>query len=312
MASPAFPNLRAQVFALYEQQAWAEALVLLEQHAPAFAEPSEAASVVFWQACFRSLLGRTDEALDTLESGLGRGLWWAEQRLRFDPDLQPLQGLPRLDGIIATCRTRCAEAERHVRPERLVAEPVAQMAPFPLLLALHGYDGAAAGTLPAWSPLSAHGWLVAALQSSQMAGLAGYHWSDEARTRQEVRQHLDELAAAYPLNLERLAIGGFSNGGRAALLLAFTRALPVTAVVSVGASLPDEALAALDWEASGGAGWPRLLWLVGERDAYALPRITSQAEVFTGHGVAVTVEIVPGLGHEVPLDLARRVASWLQ
>jgi predicted esterase len=83
-------------------------------------------------------------------------------------------------------------------------------------------------------------------------------------------------------------------------------------VVSVGASLPDEALAAIDWEASGGAGWPRTLWLVGERDVYALPRITSQAELFTGHAVRVTVEIVPGLGHEVPPDLAMRFASWMQ
>lgn len=285
---------------------------MLDQSAPAFAEPAAAASIVFWQTCFLTLLGRTNEALETLEAGLQRGFWWAEQRLRHDPDLQPLQGLPRLEPIIAVCCARCAEAEHHVHPSRLVVEPVVPTPPFPLLLALHGYDGTAAGTLPAWSPLATHGWLVAALQSSQMAGMAGYHWSDAARTRQEMRQHCDELAATYPLNLGRLVIGGFSNGGRAALLLAFTRALPVSAVVSVGASLPDEALGAIDWQARDSAGWPRVLWVVGERDAPVLPRITSQAELFTRHGVAATVEVVPGLGHEVPPDLATRVAAWLR
>lgn len=309
---PAFTDLRAQVFALYEHQAWQEALALLEQSAPAFAEPAEAASIVFWQTCFLTLLGRADEALDALEAGLQQGFWWAEQRLRYDPDLQPLQGLPRLETIIATCRARCVEAERHVHPSRLVVEPVSQTPPFPLLLALHGYDGTAAGTLPAWSPLTAHGWLVAALQSSQMAGMAGYHWSDEEQVRQEVRQHLGELAATYALHLERLAIGGFSNGGRAALLLAFSGAVPARAVVSVGASLPDEALGAIDWQTRDGAGWPRVLWVVGEGDSYALPRITSQAELLTQHGLAATLEVVPGLGHEVPPDLASRVAAWLR
>lgn len=84
---------------------------MLARSAHAFTEPSEAASVAFWQTCFLTLLGRADEALDTLDAGLQRGLWWAKQRLRLAPDLQPLQGLPRLEAIIAVCRARCAAAE---------------------------------------------------------------------------------------------------------------------------------------------------------------------------------------------------------
>lgn len=146
--------------------------------------------------------------------------------------------------------------------------------------------------MPAWAPVAAHGWLVAALQSGQLAGMAGYHWMDELQTQREVRQHRDELAATYPLDLRRLAIGGFSNGGRAALLLALTRAVPASRVVSVGASLRDETLAGIDWLALGSAGAPRVLWIVGD-------------------GVDVTVQVVPGLGHTVPPDLSTRVAAWL-
>lgn len=142
--------------------------------------------------------------------------------------------------------------------------------------------------------------------------MTGYHWMDEARTQREVRQHLDELATAYSLNPERLVSGGFSNGGRAALLLAFMGALTVSAVVSVGASLPDEALGAINWQTPDNADWPRVLWVVGAQDSYALPRITSQAEMFMRHGVDVSLQVVPGLGHAVPPGLPARVADWLQ
>lgn len=313
MPSPGFTALRDQVFALYAQRAWQEALVLLDQVTPAWFAPAEAASIVFWQTCFLALLGRSDAALDTLEAGLQQGLWWAEQRLRLDPDLRSLQGLPRLEAVIAACRARCAEAGRHVQPARLVAEPPDHtQPPYPLLLALHGYDETAAAALPAWAPVAAHGWLVAALQSGQLAGMAGYHWMDEARTQRDVRQHLDALAATYPLDLGRLAIGGFSNGGRAALLLALTGAIPATRVISVGAMLRDETLAAIDWQARGSAGAPRVLWIVGDQDTALLPCLTGQAELFRQNGVDVTVQVVPGLGHALPPDLASRVAAWLQ
>lgn len=164
MTAPGFAALRDQVFALYAQHAWQEALALLEQATPARFASAEAASIVFWQTCFLALLGRADAALDTLDAGLQQGLWWAEQRLRLDPDLQSLQGQPRLETIIDAYRVRCAEAERHVQPTWLVAEPPDHTRPpYPLLLALHGYDGSAAAALPAWAPVASHGWLIAAL-----------------------------------------------------------------------------------------------------------------------------------------------------
>ncbi|NCC34312.1 MAG: hypothetical protein EOM24_20215, partial [Chloroflexia bacterium] len=111
MTSPGFAALRDQIFAHYAQHAWQEALAVLEHATPALFTPAEAAAIVFWRTCFLALLGRSSTALDTLDAGLQQGFWWAEQRLRLDPDLQSLQGLPQLETVIATCRVRCAEAE---------------------------------------------------------------------------------------------------------------------------------------------------------------------------------------------------------
>ncbi|MCS6883015.1 MAG: hypothetical protein RMK84_18075 [Oscillochloridaceae bacterium] len=299
-------DLRAQVFALYKQGAWSEALALLAPIRPA--EPAEAATVIFWRACFLTLLGRREEALGALEEGLRQGLWWAEQRLRFDPDLQALQGDPALEAVLDECARRRAAAEVHCQPRRLVAAPATR--PAPLALVLHGYDGTAEETLPAWEPLAAQGWLVAAPQSLQLAGMAGGHWSDDARARADVALHLGELVAEGAADPARLLLGGFSNGARAALTLALTGAIPASYMVGVAGALRDETLATLDASALRAAA-PRVLWLVGERDQLVAERAGPQAAWLAARGVPVTVEMLPGIGHDLPPDLAARVAAWL-
>lgn len=312
MPDPSFAQLRSQVFTLYDQGAWQEALALLDQRPTMIDEPAQAATVVFWRACFLSLLGRAEEALHELKAGLDRGYWWAEHRLRNDSDLQNIQGRPALDAVIAECEHRRQAAEQQVTLARLVeGPPSGARQPYPPILALHGYDGNAAGTLPFWAPLAAQGWLVAALQSTQLSGMSGFHWSDEDRARRDVQQHLRDLSALYALNLERLVLGGFSNGGRAALTLALTGAIPAAQVISIGASLRDETLAAIDWLSVNPSDLPRVLFLAGERDKPVLPRIAQQAVIFERSGVDVTIQIVPDLGHDIPPDLAARLSSWL-
>jgi len=139
--------------------------------------------------------------------------------------------------------------------------------------------------------------------------MAGQHWMDAVRTQREVRQHLTELVATSARDLRRL-IGGFSNGGRAALLLALTGVVPASQIVSVGATLRDETLAAIDWQALGSAGSPRVLWIVGNQDMAVLPHITGQADLFSQNGVDVTVQVIPHPGYTVPLDLSACVAAW--
>jgi predicted esterase len=137
-----------------------------------------------------------------------------------------------------------------------------------------------------------------------------YHWMDLEQAARDIAQHLAELASAYPLHPARRALGGFSNGGRAALALGLSGVMPATDLISVGSPLPDETLDVLDWDAVRAAA-PRVLFVVGERDARPLERIQAQAAQLTAHGLSVDLHIIPDLGHRYPSDFAERLAAWL-
>lgn len=303
-------QLRDTIFEFHHGGNWQEALTLIENQMPHFSTPAEIAKLTYWKACFLSLLGRTDEALSVLQTGLEHGLWWSEVRLRYDDDLAALQGVPAYESLIDECilRHQQAEATEH-HTSYLAAEPPTDAAkPFPCLLALHGYAGNAAITLPAWAPIAAHGWLVAALQSSQLADMDDFHWMNESQSAEDVQKNLRDLSAAYPLDFDRLAIGGYSNGARTALMLTLTGMIRAKWVISVGGSLRDETLARIDWQAVGN---PRILLIVGEHDDNPLTRMTQQAELFRSNGLDVTLQIVPNMGHNIPQDLAERVIRFL-
>jgi predicted esterase len=308
-----FLQLRTEVFRRYGLQDWQGALNLVEAQASAFSVPAEAARILYWRACFLALLGRGDAAIDALEQGLARGYWWNPLQLRSDSDLATVQNRPEFVAIINESQRRNETAAATGRePLRLVTEPSAPaQTPYPLLLALHGYGNNAAETLPEWEVMAQHGWLVAALQSTQLAGMDGYHWMDETRAAQEVYAHVDALKAAYPVNADRIVIGGFSNGGRIALMLALTGVVQAQGVVSVGATLRDEAVAALNWEALRQRS-PRLVIIVGALDKWWLERCVQQVDVFRANGLAVDLHIVPDTGHVYPADFATRLVGLIR
>lgn len=306
-------QLRSRIFELYYQKQWQQALAEIEANAPSFSAPADVAKLIFWKACFLCRLEQPESALIAFQDGQRAGLWWSEMRLRYDEDLQPLQGNPAYEALIAESIRRHGEAQAIERESiRLVSEPApGSAAPYPCLLALHGYGGNAAETLPYWTPLTAHGWLVAALQSSQLADMNDYHWMDEAKAAQDVQRHLTELGQTYPLDSSRLAIGGFSNGGRTAVMLTLTGVIQAKYAISIVSSLRVETLAALDWPTIQASGAPRLLLIAGEKDEPTHTRMLEQAALFKANGLDVTLQIVPGMGHVVPPDLVTRMTDWL-
>jgi hypothetical protein len=125
MTFPTFEALRDEIFRLYGQQAYQAALDLLEGQP----FPNKAHRLYFWQACFQNLLNQPQAALDTLEKAVRLGHWYGEDKLRRDPDLASLQGLPAFEQLVAVCKARQAEALTKASPGRLVIEPVDRWPP---------------------------------------------------------------------------------------------------------------------------------------------------------------------------------------
>jgi predicted esterase len=312
--TPDFLPLRAEVFRRYTLQDWQGALRLLESERMRFTTPPEAARIIYWRACFLCLLRRPNDALKAFQAGLAQGYWWDELLLRHDSDLRSLQNNPAYESLIEECKRRNAQADAQPAkdPVRLVVEPPATARrPYPLLLALHGYSNNAIETLPHWAAMAEQGWFVAALQSSQVAGMDGFHWLDETRAISDVRAHLQALVQLYLVDQARLVIGGFSNGGRTALMLALRGIIRAKLAISVGSGLRAETLTMIDWDHLRRHNPPRLKLIAGEHDKAVRPEMAGQAEHFKRAGLDVSLDIVPGLEHEMPADFSSRLAQML-
>ena len=157
--------------------------------------------------------------------------------------------------------------------------------------------------MAAWGGLTALGLAVLAVRSSQRTSPRYRSWPDPLRAAQEV----GEAHAVLPDRLRSLPIvaAGFSAGGRIALRWPLSAdPVPVRGVVAVAPALSVEDLG----RPVVPAGLRPAVLVVGADDDLAQD-VTALAERLRGSGF--TLEVVPGLGHRVPDDLAARLAPAL-
>lgn len=232
-----FDQFRRQVLSWYGAGRYQETLDLLEAQASSF--PDEQYSTANWRMSMAARLGQTGRAIGIFRQSLDRGIWWAAQALREDPDLASLLGIPEFESLVEECQRREEEAVRRGRPEMLVSLPQSsEAAKMPLLIAVHGYGGNASETLESWKPLTAQGWLVAAVQSSIPIGSGVYGWSDEGRACQEICDHFRQLLEQYPVDLQHVVAGGFSQGGGLVVRMAIRQEIPMNGFIAVAPYLP--------------------------------------------------------------------------
>ena len=154
------------------------------------------------------------------------------------------------------------------------------------------------------------GWLVAVPQSSQVVSPAGYGWGDGDRALKEVCGHYRTMVRDYPVDLNRVVVGGFSQGGTAAISMALSGSVPVRGILGIACAPRslDEVR-----EAIGGTSVRemRLYLLVGDKD-HVLERATDFAEILKSAGMTARLDIRPALGHELPDDFGRSLVAALE
>lgn len=294
----AYSEFTEKFFELYGQEAYAEALALVEG---AFADfPEHRTEMITWRLCMLSRTGQNEKAIETLRTALETGTyWWRPSGLHQDPDLAPLQGNPEYDCLVAICETRWQDAVKNGRPERLVFQPKAgSLEPFPLLISFHGWGQNAEIDAPNWQGLADQGWLVAVTHSSLQAADGLYTWDNLERTVDEAKTHYEALCCDFPVDPGRVVLGGFSQGGGRAMWLALTQTLPVCGVIGVGPylneidqlapTLPQKPLPNVRFYVISGSE---------ENDEGMFAKIEA---LCAEKGVPFQHEIVPGIGHEYP------------
>ena len=296
-----FSEYQKQLFQLYSEQRYSEALRIAEEAGRSF--PTRAGRTIYWRACLLCRLGKPDEALRVLQEGLRDGHWWGISKLSADADLAPLQGRPDFQEIVAECERRRQAAQAQAKPHLKVLEPVGgSTVKTPVLLALHWAAGNVEDFADYWQAAWQQGWLIALPQSSQICSEDGFWWPDYELGRREVLATFERFRQEYVFCADEIVIAGASQGGVLAVRLALEGAIPCRGFLAVVPSLRDhtveELIPLLKAAAERGLGG----WIItGERDPCLEPtrRFHEQA---LKHGLRCELFVKPGMGHAFPVD----------
>jgi dienelactone hydrolase len=313
MSNLTFSELLNQAAQLYNDKRYAEALDLVNREFPNF--PEQTHRFYFWRACLESLTGQTDQALDTLEESVEAGYWYNQQQLREDSDLDPLQGLPRFEGLVEICLERQVAAQAEAAPSLITLEPrdtsPASGPPWPSLLVLHGNNSNAAAAAEYWGVATSLGWLVALPGSSQVGGPDAYAWNDWEWAKREIQSHQAALRGQHSIDEARVVLGGFSMGGGLAAWLALSGAIQARGFVLVGPWVPDmdELVPLME---RGEARRLRDYIIVGEEDEVCREVSLTLAEQLRAHEVPCELEVYPELTHAHPPDFEKGLTRALE
>ncbi len=296
--------LSRRLFALYQAGDYGAALEEVREAAPRF--PDRVATTTFWTACLQSRSGDPAAGLATLRDGVDSGLWWAEDTLRRDDDLEPLWGLPEFEALVQECARRRERAKGTVASELHVVEPEGGDGSRPLVIALHGRMGRSEDALASWRAVVSAGAVLAVVRSVQPLSPDTYGWDAQETGARQVGDEYARLVAEQRFDPAKVVLVGFSQGAALAVIEAVRgERVPACGFVAVAPSFgeaPRLPMPSDDELRAAAARGLRGYIVTGENDVLLQPTLDFQAAAQRA-GLELNLEIEPGLGHEFPPDL---------
>jgi predicted esterase len=299
-----YREMRAFLGELFQQKRYEEAAALLESVLDRF--PANVLANTFNLAAARVYLGQPDKAVEALEEGHRRGVFYG--LWDFIAELWgPLRGTPRFQAFLKANQVRVDEAQAKavLLTDVVTPEGYDPAKTYPLFIALHGGGETVAELKPLWtSPRLRSEFITVYVQSTQVASMKGFHWQDAALTRRDVEAAYTRVLGRYPVDTGRVLVGGFSSGGYGAMVVSFGGLIPVRGFVALCPGVP-EALTDAEVLAAKARGLGGTL-LTTELDQ----RVEAQralAERLQKLGLAVEFHLSPNIGHWFPEDFGARL-----
>jgi dienelactone hydrolase len=304
-----FRRFRLEVLQLYQQGAYGQALRRIERSIQDF--PDYESQILNWQIDLLALSQDIEAALRVFKQAIDKGYWYPVETLDNDEDLAALKGHPEFDRLAAICGERHSQAVLTARAKLERFEPLpGTPAPFPLLIAFHGRNANAGSSASYWQSLADKGWLVALPQSSQIIGQNSYCWDDRELGILEAQGHFEALIESYPVDRERVILGGFSQGAGMAIWMTIRRLLPATGFIAVSPFIAGHGLIADQATESPGRELRGYL-LTGDQDQYQ--ELFAEIErLLQASRVKYQRERLADLGHDYPVDFDARLTRALK
>jgi len=307
MATGDFQSLQRSVFALHQQGKFREALEVALLATEKF--PDRSVDTSYWLACLYSRLGELDMALRALEAAMEHGLWWSEQVLLNDLDLQPLHDCEGFKAILAECRRLKRAAQAEAKPKLLVFTPedYTPRQARPLLIALHWRGSSAQDFAPYWKTALSLGFIIGVPQSSQLFAKDKFCWDDDEQAEREVAEAYSQLRNSYAVDPDQVILAGASQGGALAIMLALKGAIPCRGFIAVIPAF-REVEAFIPWAGEAASRGLRGWMLTGENDV-RLPKVERLQAELVRKGLVCELVVEMGLGHDFPSDFGAKLPS---
>ena len=300
-------EVEQQFHHLVQSCAYAEALDLVTREAHIFSEHAQKV-VYYWRMTMACRLNEKALALQLLKEAVQAGYWYAG--LETDPDFQLLRGDAEFEHLAKLGIERRAQAIANAIPVMKTLLPDPRFSPYPLLLALHGSNANIEVQVKHWESAVQHGWMVALPQSSQMFAPGTYTWNDWEWAQQEVCQRYTSLCNEYPVDLERVVLAGFSQGGGLALWLVLSGTIKAQGLVLVGPFL-DEITSIVPFLEKHVPDGLRVYLVAGQRDRYCHGIAQQLATLLPKYGIVCKLEDYPDLDHSFPKDFEKKLPEAL-
>jgi hypothetical protein len=259
--------------------------------------PEHMASLVWFRACLLAKSGQAKAALDELARAARSGFWYSTRKLDTEADLDPVRADSRF-GVIRN-EFVAREAVATVTPPELVDLPSLTGPPAGTLVAFHRAANSPARSMSHWSSAREAGWRVVLPSAPLLLGTEEAAWltPDGRRLDLDAATTIatDKIRPRV-LTEAHLLAAGYAQGAAMALWLALTQALPIAAVLMVGATHRyRDVLEAY----TGDATALRVHFVAGDGEIH-VDVIDDACRQLSALGAACTVDIREGLGHVFP------------
>lgn len=305
----AYQEDRRQLGVLVKEEKFQQAADLLEsmlkKHPDHFLANSYNAAYVYGR------MGRFDEGLRLLEGALAKELWFGQWDFE-DNAWDGFRALPGFQQVVERSRLSQVEVAKTATMKLEVSLPAGYnpAQSYPLFLALHGGGENLADFRPHWtSERLRKEFLVAYVQSSQVANMTGFHWQDIDITTRDLNAAIQQLTLKYSIDRSQILVGGFSSGGFAALTVSLKGLLPTRGFVALCPAPPDS-ITQDDIRKAREQGIRGTI-ITSEMDG----RLAKQRELanrLRDAGFQYQFRVTPQIGHWYPDDLAARIDQALE
>lgn len=263
-------------------------------------------------ACVYALAGNETTASAWLRRSIEHGFRWPTT-LHADPDLERLRMTEPWSRYEAVVQANAHAFQAAVRTAFEVNPPIVlepengNAAPKPLIIALHGYGDRPDHYPGLWGPAAGRFDAVLVAPRGPESYAAGFSWDNVDDAEAIVLATIDWASERFAIDLERIVLTGFSQGGYMTLAVGMRHPdLFVGLIPMAGGYDPER-----DEPPPAESGSPRLYFMVGSEDR-AEQAMRRAADDFEAAGYAVRLRIFHGIGHTFPRMTRRELGNALR